>query len=694
MQCGRIILAIVAACSGSVAQTTPVWQELVQRAEQARAEGRAAEAEALIQKAWSNVQATGPAPESFISGAQAVIGVLISSGGELSANRILHAAETAVETLPANHPNRLNVLVLRAQTLNSEQRTVEAAQAYEQVLARQIKLAGEDSAEVSNTLKILAALYDESGDLDKTEAILKRVESTTFRQQPVGGIRGGVTGGIIILGNRGGWFDRRIFYGEAALGDFYERHGRFADAEQAWQAAIERAKQKSSEPGALTSALRGYGQFLRNRRRFPEAEQLELQVIEADRAANPETPVMVIGERENLASIYADAGDFAAANSTYDSLRSEFLNSSGAESPEYRGIQQNYFFMLSREQKFDQATQIAQDMLGSSAPDNSDGNRQSALSLLGQVSQQRGDQESALRYQEQVDELNGAQQNAWDPEGIGAEIEHARQLIQQGKIDDAYALIAHAQSSAENGNTVHAANFLPQIANLASSFPDKERERADEIVSRASAAYTERVSPTSPMYYPWVFLSYNSGHGRAGEAERLLDAWLTGVEQANGPDSPRLIQPLQNAANLFSEQNQPDQALRYLLRALEIAERSQGANSREAENIQWPLATAYMNLNQWPSAVETFNRVLAMSRLIDGPTIAYANTLSNASNAFAGHGQYDCAMAFLGRAIEIARAEEPATMQAFEQNLTWMRSQKLAAAKQNQSSEAEACPAI
>ena len=78
-----------------------------------------------------------------------------SAGQSLQSDAILHGAEAAVALLPPEHPNRLAILTLKAQTCQNQSRGVEAQASYEQVFPLHAKPFGEDSFEARGSLRTI-----------------------------------------------------------------------------------------------------------------------------------------------------------------------------------------------------------------------------------------------------------------------------------------------------------------------------------------------------------------------------------------------------------------------------------------------------------------------------------------------------------------------------------------------------------
>src|SRR5438477_7353120 len=99
--CALLVFGAAALALSGQVTGEPSWQEAVQKANDAQSKGRSAEAEMLIQNAWTNVRRAGPADEYFPAGVQAVANFYVAAGFGLKADGVLHAAEAAAAGLPS-----------------------------------------------------------------------------------------------------------------------------------------------------------------------------------------------------------------------------------------------------------------------------------------------------------------------------------------------------------------------------------------------------------------------------------------------------------------------------------------------------------------------------------------------------------------------------------------------------------------
>src|SRR5215472_3498744 len=180
----------------------------------------------------------------------------------------------------------------------------------------QAKALGSNSREVLRTLEMLAASYDRSGELEKAEALFQRLESWKLPRA------------IIIDGPKRARIHcsfNAIGFESSRLADFYDRHGRLADAEKAYLAAIARADAKDSESHALEPALDSYQNYLRNHRRFAEALQIQARIITMhQKTGNPPDPNLEMWDRVQIASLYEEAQQYDEANKVYEQALTHF----------------------------------------------------------------------------------------------------------------------------------------------------------------------------------------------------------------------------------------------------------------------------------------------------------------------------------------------------------------------------------
>jgi tetratricopeptide (TPR) repeat protein len=661
----------------------PVWQDMIQKANDAQANGRFAEAGSRMQTAWAEIQLAGAADERFPAGVQAVVSYQAGTGQGLKVERVLHAAETAVAKFPAEHPNRLLILTLKAQTFNGEGRAVEAQALYEQLLPIQEKVLGPNSFEVRNTLQTLANSYEGSGELEKAEALFARLDSMSATPaQPSSSNVMITTGRHLMVANRFGFaVQGPVFFGSTQLGDFYDRHGRWADAEKAHQALIVRAERDG--PRGLENALTGYQNYLRNHHRYGEAEQVQLRIIQLhQKSAEPADATREVFDRQNLANLYLDAQQFEKANKVYEEARADVLASKGLDSNEYRNVQQSYANALLREGRLEEATKAAEELAQQAPPEANDYTRENALQLLAQIRDQSGDHEGAEAYRAQAAAIQRSRPNDWDPEGIGADVETAQTLLNQGAANQAWTRIEHALAAAETAEPYKVVSFLQQIANFTSAFADKNVDQADEIMRRIGAIQDRALGPAHPGYNAWFVANYYQSRGRLQDAERTWNAHQLALETTNGPESTRLVDPLLQITNLLDQQSRFQDAVATAERVLSIHEKTKGPNSDEVLNILRLLGQIYFNLHDPQRAMESYERQIRISSKTHGGTVTHAHLLIGVAVAYLQHQQFDRAIELASEAVQIGSQPEcdPPAADYFRSVLDSARRQKAAAA--------------
>jgi tetratricopeptide (TPR) repeat protein len=638
----------------------PVWRDTIQKATDAQANGRFAEAEQLMQTAWAEVQLAGAADERFPAGVQEVVNYYNSTGQGLKVERILHAAETAVAKFPAAHFNRLSILTLKAQTYDGEGRAVEAQALYEQLLPIQQKVFGPDSFEVRNTLQTLASSYEGSGELEKGEALFARLDSMSTTPAPsafFGNVMM-ISGRNIMAANRFGFaMQGRVSFRSTQLGDFYDWHGRWADAEKAYQASIARGERDGVQ--GLESALTGYQHYLRNRHRYADAEQVQFRIMKLHQnSAEPADANREVFD-QNLADLYLEAEQFDKANKVYEEARADILASKGSDSNEYRNVQQSYAYALLREGKLDEATKVAEELAQGAPLEANDYTRENALQLLAQIRDQSGDHGGAEAYRAQAMAIQENPSNDLDVEGVGADVRSAQASLNKGEVNQAWPRIEHAiavaETAAEPFKTV---NFLQQVANLVSAFGDKDIEKADEMMRRIGAIQDRALSPTHPMYNRWFIANYYRNRGRLQDAERMWNAHLLAIENANGPESTRLVDPLMQIAHLLSQQSRFQEAVATVQRVLSIHEKTRGPNSDEVLNLLALLAQFYLNFEGPQRAMECYERQIRISSKTHGGTLNHSQVLTNVAVVYLQHQQFDRAIELASEAVEIASRPE------------------------------------
>lgn len=668
----------------------PPWQDAAQKANDARAKGRRAEAELIIEKVWADVQRAGAGEDYFPAGVQSVVNFYDAAGRTLKANTILHAAEAAVAPLPEQHPNRLAMLTLKAQTYQNQGRAIEAQAIYEQVLPLQVKIFGEDSFESRGLLEALAHSYDNSGELEKAEALFRKLDGAEARviqsekiRPPAfkGQVMIVVSGRIASMSRAGFAISLPFPAAQSPLGEFCDRHGRFAEAEKAFQEAIASAERDTSQNFGLVGALGAYESYLERHRRYREAQQVEMHIIQVhDGPAGAPNLNHSSGDHVALARLYVDGGQFEEANKVFDQVLSETEASTGRDTDEYRNLQMNYAFALMRQKKFDAAEKIAREIAQNAPANSNDYARENALNLLAQIRGQAGDHQGAEAYRARAAARLNLRFQAPEANSVTADLERARALLEQHKIDQAWSQIDHALGTAESAEPYQTLGFLNEIAGLGGSFPPERGAMADQLMERIAAVQDRTLSPADPLYNPGLVANYYQSGGRWAEAERRWSHYIQALEEADGPNDPRLVQPLLDLANLFRRQNRSDDSLAAIKRALNIQEKTKGPNSGDVSQILGTLAQLYFDVQNETAAMEAYERQIRLSRRISGRALPDAQTLTDIAQAYAQHREFDRAIELATEALDIASQPEYAEqVQFFRNNLEAIQRQKAAA---------------
>jgi tetratricopeptide (TPR) repeat protein len=658
MRCAAVLLALGLVADYSAAET-PSWQELTVAANEAQSRGLWAAAEQYMEEAWTVIQRTGAGEEDFPSGVEMVVNFYNAEGQGLKADAVLRGAETAVEQLPPRHPNRLAILTIKAQTYDGQGRAIEALPVHEQLLSIQVKMYGPDSMEARGSLEMLAHSHDRSGELEKAEALFQRLNSMTFRDSQRL---------VVIDGPR---FHRRgrfccASFGvtgveSSSLADFYDRHGRFADAEKAYQAAIARAERDDAEKHGLEAALGAYQNFLRSHRRFAEAQQIQARIMERHQnTGNPPDPYLDFADRVGQASLYLEAEQYDEANKVYEKALTHF----GTDSGQYGNLLQNYASALIQQGKLDQAEGLVQELEQHATSDPNDYTHEGALSLLAQIREKAGDQKGGEAYRTELTAIQRSRGSVNDFAAISDDIAGAQASLSQGNVDQAWSTIERVLTRIESEGILYM-GFLNQVAGLSGSFPEKNRELADRLIDRVLAIQDRMLPPSHPLYDPGLAANYAR---HPVDAARIWSKHILALESANGSDSLRLVDPLNQLANLL-QQERPREAAAMVRRALNVQEKTSGPNSEAVLSTLARLASMYFDVGDLAGALEACEREIGLSGRLYGRTTTHAHNLASAAQIYAQWQQFDHALELAREALEIASQPEYASETEFFRGL-------------------------
>ena len=666
-----LVLALAAMHS---AADTPTWQELTQSANEAQSEGHWAAAEQLVQNAWTVLRQNGAGEADFPSGVLTVVSFYTNGGLGLKAEAILREAENTSAQLPPEHLNRLAILGVKAQTYGNLGRLIDATAVYEQILTMQAKTYGPDSPECRETLQTLANSYDRSGELEKAEALFARLDSLRDRPaNPQSRRFVMMIDGPINISFGGRRFER------SSLADFYDRHGRFADAEKAYLAAIARAEPDDAVKHGLEPALGAYQNYLRNHRRFTEAQQIQARIMERHQSSgNPPDVNLDFADRVGQAQLYFEAGQYEQADKVYEDALTHF----GPDSGQYGSLLQNYASLLVQQGKLDQAEALVHDLDQHATSDPNDYTHDGALSLMAQIRDKAGDQDGANAYRVKLSEIQRSR--GWNvPSGINEDTASAQVLLSQGHVDEAWSKIESALAHIDSDGLQNI-GYLGQIVNLSGAFPEKNGELADYLIERVEAIQDRKLAATHPLYNPWLIANYER-HGDPLGAGRFWSKYLLAIESANGPDSIRLVDPLRQLANVLQAQQNGREAVTATRRVLDIQEKTSGPNCEVVLATLNRLGSLYFGSGNATAAVEAYEREIGLSRRLYGASRNHAGNLVNTAQTYAQWHQFDRAIELASEAVQIMSNPEYASeLETFHSVLATIEKQKSAARLANQ----------
>jgi tetratricopeptide (TPR) repeat protein len=227
------------------------------------------------------------------------------------------------------------------------------------------------------------------------------------------------------------------------------------------------------------------------------------------------------------------------------------------------------------------------------------------------------------------------------------------------------------------------AGYLGQIATIANSLADKNRDLADELIERLTRIQDLTLTPAHPLYNPWPAASYYENHGRWREAEGTWNAYMVALENAGGPESTRLTEPLLQIANLFNQQGRYQDAVASAQRALSIEEKAKGPNSSDLLRLLGVVGQYYFNLQDAPRAMEYYERKIGLSNRTHGRTQVHAQTLAEVAEIYIQHQQLDRAIELASQAVDIASQTDcdQQARNSFRMVLDSARQQKTAATR-------------
>lgn len=593
-----------------------------------------------VEKSWAAALAAGPGNPYFEAAAQQTAQYFGAQGYDRKAETILRQAIAAAKQTAEDPAGTRPLKLALAQRLNQEQKFLSAAALIEGILEE--TKGAQDPARASALMQ-LAHLREQMGEMEAAEALLREAKALQFTPQAV---------------PASGQGSMRFTMGgprsSSELVGFYQRHGDTAKAEALFQKDLQEAK----TPEAVFRARLSYAHFLNSQQRWEESVVQWETLVEVQSAApRPEDRQMLASSRVSLAQALTAAGK---AEKALEILKDHVVQSSGDGYQRAEALR-FYASILIQQKKFEEAEKVVEQIrqpTGKNAPEMSKQTESTADYLLAEIRQMqnRGQEARALREK--------AMAPSHRPEGTGGPVpvwsllQPVQELIGRHKYDEAMAQLQRIL--VDSTPRIHSnPEEIAAFTNFIYSLPQGRREERLELMRNILST----LDGVRPADHPRVAQALGQFMGSAmeaglspGEITRLLERQEKILAAAKGEDSLALNGVSQQRARFFAFRGDFAEAASEMKLALKRAQAVSGAKSQPALQMMRELANSLQMISEsWPEEEGLRLALIEASTPSNGYGGSLVHEMNQLANRYRAVGQREKAVAWMDRAIELAR---------------------------------------
>ncbi len=598
----------------------PPWFTELQKIIQERHQAPLGSLDHQVDQIWQQAL-LAPGHPLFLYTAQSVQMHYHSQGYHLRAEAIL---EQALQTVPADPPE------IRWQLISALAMNDEMSFRFKKSLARREALLDEilanekESHQSLSALQQIASIHERMGEMEKAESAIRKLielwskvaeqKNTGLGEQSLAGVSGEVS-------NRAGSSLGMPFFGGTSvrglttsihptiphsgtrpnfLASFYVRTGRLDEAEKIYKSSVAQA---NHDPNLWRQAAWDYVHFLRQQRRFQEAINLSLQMIEKVRLLPHSQGDPVIHLQQQLVHLYQQNGQTDQAIEMQRALVVDSLGTQNQNS--YMGFSalQVLFQLLLQNQQLDEAEKVLLQLDSFQPSDSSQESHFDQLKnhLRASILQARGKTVEAQKLKQmhsphpsvpgnefltQIEKTRGKLMTA-NPEEAAVEIDNILQIlksrtqIQPHEIQMALSLIHTQQISQSQEIKSKFLNVLYELLMEKSDHPQVVEAFGDI---------------TTQLYH----------FGMREQAEEIIRKQQKVITDTSGPDSYFLNQVNRRRASLHQLNQQWDEAIAEHQKILERTDKLTGVKSMEGIQALQGLASAYIPAQKWSEEQQVF----------------------------------------------------------------------------------------
>lgn len=638
----------------STPPSQPQWMAGLQKLLQDSHQAEIGSLDGQVEQNWQ-AALRDPRHPQFQTAAQMVSSFYLGQGYELKAEQVLRQATAAIPG--ADVQARWTLTNQLAAHFEGAGQLLKAVAIREQ-MAKQPRLnaAGGWSSPVHDAMA-LANLHERMGEFEKAEATWREVEALRLaaasQQESLAGQRIGVVS--IPPGTAGGI--------PHDLADFYARRGRSAEAEAIYKAALAVAVRDDS-PGDWNVAAEGYIGFLTRQRRYHEAIGLTRQFIERlEASGDPQITYVLLYKRQRLTQLLAQAGRPEEALATQRQAV-EAAEARGPSSPEHVQALASLADTLIQQNRLEEAEKVAGRMREAGAADaqNARFHESMALQTLARIRDMQQRHAEALRLRESVGVPGITELNRVT--SVYEVVNPAQQAAHRGDVASAVAVVDRAMAVAAERVRTNPQE-VPVLMSLAQTLMSKQKEAEARRIAVETLQLLEQ-APDHPRVADALgsMVSLLAGIGMTAEAELALERQKKILLAAKGEGSPALNSVGHARVAMLQRDSDWAGILDERKRMLARTEDATGPKSTESVYALREVAWAYPPLNNWPEEERVLEMLLGRTvRVLGESSVDHAHLLVHMANRANQNREFDRAVAWIGRAIEVARTLPDADMQ-------------------------------
>jgi tetratricopeptide (TPR) repeat protein len=573
-----------------------------------------------------------------------------NTGMSAQARAIAEEALARAEALGESHPARI-MLLNRLADLWLQDRNLLKSLGYREKAVAAIDAAPHAQSSPPAVLKMLGAVSSASfGPFQDTSSVYLRL-ADLYQQL---GRPGAIAALLAKLRARNNDAN------DVAIASLYARQGQFDEAAAMYKKQAEQfALDPQAQPWQRIGPLQSLANLYRGEQRYDDAAAALQQAIAVlDASGKPEAHNQVLWISEQLAGLFHQAGQLAAADQVYQQLLTEAPD---GRDDMYRHVLTSYANYLGLTKRGAEGLDLLRTYLANHSA-LQPAEESSILFSLANVAQLSRQTTLREEYQRAAIEKQQAAQTA--PPGqvfIAKLLQNAHSAANAGNLDEAFNLAMKAMDTASLALDRDQVAF--QVPSLAAVLANKKAsDKAEQLYQRlfglVQSWSSDAVQPllTVMQNYPRFLMQQNS---RWEEVPDAIDRYRTTLITARGADTGWLEDVVRLTIDFERQRGSLEMALPAAQNLVALEESLDGNTSEPYLHALETLADIYVATDP--------GRTLALRRqtVVIGDLVYSANdtrrgfTRINAALALAQQGQFEEAEDLASEAVAIGRRTQP-----------------------------------